>query len=97
MPRTILKRSAATLGVVAGLFAAAAPAGAQLPPTTIGVTTPKQPELLVSCCNGEHPTGKAPTLLDLAAAPFFNPEDVIDWYPAGARSGAIGTQIGSEG
>jgi hypothetical protein len=32
------KRSAAALGVVAGLLAAAGPAGAQLPPTATGVT-----------------------------------------------------------
>ena len=33
-----LKRSAATLGVMAGLLAAAAPASAQLPATTVGFT-----------------------------------------------------------
>ena len=33
-----LKRSAATLGVVAGLLAAAGPAGAQVLPGTIGLT-----------------------------------------------------------
>ena len=41
MPSTNLKRTAATLGVLAGLLAAAAPASAQLPATTVGVTTPQ--------------------------------------------------------
>ena len=35
-----LKRSVATLGVVAGLLAAAAPASAQVMPGTMGFTTP---------------------------------------------------------
>jgi hypothetical protein len=35
-----LKRAAATVGVLAGLLAAAAPASAQLPPTTSGYTPP---------------------------------------------------------
>jgi hypothetical protein len=35
-----IKRSAATLGVVAGLLAAAGPASAQVLPGTIGLTTP---------------------------------------------------------
>ena len=36
----MFKRSAATLGVLAGLLAAAGPASAQLPPTTTGVKAP---------------------------------------------------------
>jgi hypothetical protein len=39
-----LERSAATLGVVAGLLAAAGPASAQLPPTASGVKAPTNPE-----------------------------------------------------
>ena len=41
-----LKRSAATLGVVAGLLAAAAPASAQIGPGTIGVKAPINAEPL---------------------------------------------------
>ena len=40
MLSTTIKRSVATLGVAAGLLAAAGPASAQVMPGTMGVTTP---------------------------------------------------------
>jgi len=63
---TTIKRSVATLGVVAGLLAAVGPASAQLPATTVvGVTTP-------------HPGSKAPAgvsgkeMTDAVKAPAAN-------------------------
>jgi hypothetical protein len=93
MPSSTLKRTAATLGVLAGLLAAAAPASAQLPPTASGVTAVEIPGYTVKASRTNSVSGTEMTAaLRSANAPASPTSQVFT-----AVSNAIGAQIGSEG
>ena len=77
-----LKRSVATLGVVAGLLAAAVPASAQVMPGTMGVTTPQVGSEGVKA-------SVPPSLIDYQGG-------VLSFHTGKAPTNA-GTQVGSEG
>ena len=99
---TNLKRSAAALGVVAGLLAAAVPASAQLPATTVGVTAPppslKAPAAVASAWHQSVLEGqlvKAPA--NTTSVVFTSVSNVFKGEVIGLEPNALGTQVGSEG
>ena len=80
-----LKRSAATLGVAAGLLAAAGPASAQFLPTGTGVKAPANAK--PGSISGQEMTD---AILSVKAPRNLNDVEAIDFN-------ALGTQVGSEG
>jgi hypothetical protein len=95
---TTIKRSVATLGVVAGLLVIAGPASAQVMPGMIGVKAPSK---------ATDPTGTGVSLtLDVAGSEVFelNRFGLTEHEGAafrgelvGLEPSALGTQVGSEG
>ena len=93
MLSSTLKRTAATLSVLAGVLAAAAPASAQIPPTTTGVIAVEIPGDTVKapCTNSVSGTEMTDALRSANAS--ASPTSQVFT----SVSNATGTQIGSEG
>ena len=94
MPSSTLKRSAATLGVLAGLLAAAAPANAQF---WQGESLRSQVPINVEPHTPQMTNGNADDQMSLTG-PEAPASAMWAWHEA-ARTGLVqqGTQVGSEG
>ena len=101
------KRSAATLGVVAGLLAAAGPASAQLPPTTNGAPASSgwpgglSDALAKDLFDGGGLTAKEPAMLAVLDTGMFEHEwlsarsDAGYTPPVGSNKGSLTAPPGS--
>ena len=90
-----LKRSAATLGVVAGLLAAAVPASGQIGPATMGVKAPQAMHLEQISMGVKAPRANSSEIAMESLTQARGPANLSDIEAIDFNT--LGTQVGSEG